>query len=137
MPELTGDAVDAMRADAARDLATTLATLHELTITAVIAAVMARDSPFTTSAESLAAVRREIEWQYYWIRKNEAAELELGQVRRQLGTTALTRLHAVLALTDDVRPGGGRHDDDCYRHRHAGCLAAKIRDLLTGEVPGA
>lgn len=97
------------------------------------AAILAADDVVPID-EHNAAVKKEIDWQYHWLKKFEAAEHENFGLRQAIDVTAVERFNAVLRLIRDDIDGGkdGKHDDTCHR-RHAACLARRVHEALTGD----
>jgi hypothetical protein len=95
-----------------------------------LSAILAADD-VVSKAESDAAIKAELDWQHHWADKHQAGEVEIFRLRQLLDLAAATRAGNVLELVRDVNGGkSGTHDDTCH-HRHAACLARKVREALT------
>lgn len=102
-------------------------------IEATVAAVLASDDVVPRD-EHHATVKKEVDWGNQRADQLEAAERRIFKLQRAIDFTTVARIDAVHRLLRDVTGGaGGKHDDTCH-HRHAACLARKVREALTQDV---
>jgi hypothetical protein len=97
-------------------------------------ATLSEACPLVTPAERDAAVKKEIDWQTHWMEKWQREETRANSLERQIDRSRFERVDAVLKLVHNLWPTKtAKHDATCHE-RHAQCLAARVRELLTGEI---
>jgi hypothetical protein len=80
-----------------------------------------------------ALVKREVDWQHHWVDKFAAADARVSVLERTVNWSSASRLRLALAdLATVPQQRSAKHDADCWQ-RHAGCLARRITEHLTGE----